>query len=321
MTNKEIIKIDKKKDLRSEEWYRSLIEDLMAIIVEKVWASREEFMTCWWLVGKRIDKEKGNFKKTGLETKREIIQKIAKDLGKSDRTVYYAWKFYLKCPKKENFETALQSFIVKKEVKEGKNLSWHKIVRNYLSETKESKIELPKGKYQVIYMDIPWAYDVDLSTGATRSPENSYSVMDLEKIKNFGLRVRELAADDCVLFMWITAPKLNWMGEVLEAFGFEYKTNLIWDKVKPNLGHYSSVRHEILIIAGKGKCAPTCDGETIQSIDSVQSIEKSSRHSEKPLEFMDIIDKLYPSYRKIELFARNKEKRKGWDYWGQEAKT
>ena len=183
--------------------------------------------------------------------------------------------------------------------------------------------EMPEGKYQVIYMDIPWKYDVDLSKGATRSPENNYPVMDLEEIKNFGKKVIELAADNCVLFMWITAPKLNWMNDVLNACGFEYKTNLIWDKIKPNMGHYSSVRHEILIIAGKGNSAPTCDGKTIQSIDSVQSIEKSSKHSEKPLEFMDIIDKLYPNpnWKKIELFARNKNKRLNWDYWGEEAKS
>mgnify|MGYP001603500783 CR=1 FL=1 len=178
--------------------------------------------------------------------------------------------------------------------------------------------ELPEGKYQVIYMDLPWKYDVDLSTGATRSPENNYPVMDLEEIKEFGKKVKDLAANNCVLFMWITAPKLNWMNEVLEACGFEYKTNLIWDKIKPNLGHYSSVRHEILIIAGRGKCAPICDGKTIQSIDSVQSIEKSSRHSEKPDKFKDIIDMLYPDYKKIELFARKKEDRKNWSFWGNE---
>ena len=78
------------------------------------------------------------------------------------------------------------------------------------------------------------------------------------------------------------------------------------------------MRHEILIIAGKGNCSPTCDGKSIQSIDSVQSIEKTSRHSEKPIEFVEIIEKLYPDYKKIELFARNPKKRKGWDYWGDE---
>ena len=180
---------------------------------------------------------------------------------------------------------------------------------------------LPEGKYQVIYCDIPWKYDVDLSRGATRSPENNYPVMDLDTIKDFGEEVNKLATDNCVLFMWITSPKLNWMNDVLEACKFEYKTSLIWDKIKPNLGHYSSVRHEILIIAGRGNSAPTCDGKAIQSIDSVQSIEKSSRHSEKPLEFMDIIDKLYPNWKKIELFARNKNKRPNWRYWGAEANT
>ena len=94
------------------------------------------------------------------------------------------------------------------------------------------------------------------------------------------------------------------------------KPRVPWDKVKPNMGHYSSVRHEILIIAGKGTCAPTVDGKIIQSIDSVQSIPKSARHSEKPHEFYNIIETLYPDTKKIELFARNK--RKGWDNWGNE---
>lgn len=176
---------------------------------------------------------------------------------------------------------------------------------------------LPEGKYQVIYADPPWAYDVDLSSGATRSPENNYPVMELDELVEFGEKVREISAENCILFMWITAPKLNWMNDILEAWGFEYKTNLIWDKIKPNMGHYSSVRHEILIIAGKGTCSPHTDGATIQSVDSVQSIEKSPRHSEKPQEFMEIIEKLYPDTKKIELFARNK--RDGWESWGNDA--
>lgn len=177
--------------------------------------------------------------------------------------------------------------------------------------------DLPENKYQLIYADPPWMYDVDLSSGATRSPENNYPVMDLDTLVKFGEKVKEISNKDCVLFMWITAPKLNWMNPVLDAWGFDYKTNLIWDKIKPNMGHYSSVRHEILIIAGKGNCAPTCDGKTIQSIDSVQSIEKSIRHSEKPVEFRKIIETLYPTHKKIELFARG-ESAKGWTFWGNE---
>ncbi|MBA7590627.1 hypothetical protein ES708_32754 [subsurface metagenome] len=171
----------------------------------------------------------------------------------------------------------------------------HKYFKLPLRIVEISTIPPPEGQYNVIYADIPWEYDVDLSRGTTRSPENNYPVMDLDKIKKFGEEiVKKISYVNCILFMWITAPKLNWMNDVLEDFGFEYKTNLIWDKVKPLMGHYSSVRHEILIIAGKGICSPICDGKTIQSIDSVQSIEKSPRHSEKPEEFMRIIEKLYP---------------------------
>ena len=178
-------------------------------------------------------------------------------------------------------------------------------------------ISLPEGKYNVIYADPPWEYDVDLAH--TRSPENHYPVMSLEEIKNFGEKVKQISADNCVLFMWITAPKLNWMMDVLNSWGFEYKTNLIWDKVKHNMGHYSSVRHEILVIAGKGSAAPKCDGTTIQSIDSVQVIDKTTIHSQKPIEFMEIIEKLYPNSKKIELFARNI--REGWEGWGNELPT
>lgn len=185
-----------------------------------------------------------------------------------------------------------------------------------LDQPEKKEVRPPEGKYQVIYADPPWKYDVDLSTNASRSPENNYPVMDLKDLIEFGDKVKEISNKDCILFMWITAPKLNWMNDVLQAWDFEYKTNLIWDKIKPNMGHYSSVRHEILIIAGKGTCSPTCSGVDIQSIDSVQSIEKSARHSEKPKEFYEIIEKLYPDYNKIELFARNE--RPGWTSWGNQ---
>ena len=299
------------KSIEQEEWYNSLIEDCQSILTEGIWNYRLTLIKTYYLLGKRILEDEDKFTKAGY-LKDGMSSQVTTSLRMvSQRTIERAIQFtrYVEKELKGNLDL----------LPGGKNISWHKICNELLPEPKKENIPLPEGKYQVIYADIPWAYDVDLSKGATRSPENNYPVMDLEKIKNFGLRVRELATDDCVLFMWITAPKLNWMGEVLEAFGFEYKTNLIWDKVKPNLGHYSSVRHEILVIAGKGNCAPICDGKTIQSIDSVQSIEKSSRHSEKPLEFMDIIDKLYPDYKKIELFARNKDKRRNWSYWGDQA--
>lgn len=78
------------------------------------------------------------------------------------------------------------------------------------------------------------------------------------------------------------------------------------------MGHYNSVRHELLLVCTKGSCTP----ENIKLFDSVQSIEKTSKHSEKPEEFREIIETLYPSGNRIELFARKKID--NWDSWGDE---
>lgn len=282
-----------KKEI-TNNWYQELLQDLKKLEFTGIVLTK-------WNIGKRIIQDELKFGRPEYGSKR--IENIARDLDTNSRELWLCVQFAKKCDSVTQLE----------------NKSWRYITHNLLPESrpKPETPELPKGKYQVIYADIPWEYDVDLSRGATRNPENVYPVMDLNEIKEFGLKVREIAHKDCVLFLWITAPKLNWLNETLEAWGFEYKTNLIWDKIKPNLGHYSSVRHEILIIAGKGKSAPLCDGKTIQSIDSVQSIEKSTKHSEKPEEFRKIIETLYPNTKKIELFARKSTK--GWDAWGLEA--
>ena len=78
------------------------------------------------------------------------------------------------------------------------------------------------------------------------------------------------------------------------------------------LGHYNSVRHEFLLICGRGSCAPT--KPTLY--DSVQVIERTG-HSEKPERFREIIDELYPEGRRLELFAR-REPPAPWERWGNE---
>ena len=77
------------------------------------------------------------------------------------------------------------------------------------------------------------------------------------------------------------------------------------------MGHYNSVRHEMLLIATKGSCMP----DIPKLYDSVQSIERTG-HSEKPEEFINIIDTIYPLGNRLELFARNKVE--GWDVYGNE---
>lgn len=168
---------------------------------------------------------------------------------------------------------------------------------------------LPDGKYDVIYADPPWPYEdhgvtVDPGYGGTRW---HYPSMTVDEI--CALPIGELAAGDCALFIWVTSPKLDQVWPVIAAWGFEYKTSFIWDKVKHNYGYYNSVRHELLLVAGRGRSTP----EVARLFDSVQVVERVG-HSEKPEVFREIIETLYPSARKIELFARRPAA--GWDTWG-----
>jgi len=120
--------------------------------------------------------------------------------------------------------------------------------------------------------------------------ERHYDCLDDNQLCEFrpdGKRlVKELADDNSVLFMWVTAPMLERSFLIIKAWGFEYKTFFVWDKVKHNVGYYNSVRAELLLVCTRGSCTP----DTGKLIDSVQSIERSNKHSQKPVEFYDIIE-------------------------------
>jgi len=173
--------------------------------------------------------------------------------------------------------------------------------------------EWPKGKYRVIYADPPWEYGDERSGGSYGGAIDHYPTMSLQELHD--LPVQDLTEDNAVLFMWATSPVFKDTFDLLESWGFKYKTQFVWDKVKHNMGHYNSVRHELLLIATKGSCTP----DKKKLIDSVQTIERTEKHSEKPEEFRNIIDTLYTYGNKIELFARKKVD--GWDAYGNEVTT
>lgn len=166
----------------------------------------------------------------------------------------------------------------------------------------------PSGKYRVFYADPPWKYG-DQLTESYGSTKYHYPVMSISDLCL--LPIKELSEENAVLFMWVTSPLLDECWAVIKAWGFEYKTSFVWDKIKHNMGHYNSVRHELLLVCTKGSCLP----DSPKLIDSVQSIERTE-HSKKPDEFRNIIDQLYTHGKKIELFARGKYD--GWDAWGNE---
>ena len=172
----------------------------------------------------------------------------------------------------------------------------------------ESTPVIPDGKFNVIYADPPWKYDFgfDIHGAADRH----YHTMTIQELCD--LPIPEIVEDNAVLFMWVTSPKLFDANKVITAWGFEYKTSFVWDKVKHVMGHYNSVRHEFLLVCVKGSFPKQSD--TLH--DSVITIERSDEHSEKPEYFRQLIEDMYPKSKKIELFARKPAE--GWASWGNE---
>jgi N6-adenosine-specific RNA methylase IME4 len=172
----------------------------------------------------------------------------------------------------------------------------------------ESTPVIPDGKFNVIYADPPWKYDFgfDIHGAADRH----YHTMTIQELCD--LPIPEIVEDNAVLFMWVTSPKLFDANKVITAWGFEYKTSFVWDKVKHVMGHYNSVRHEFLLVCVKGSFPKQSD--TLH--DSVITIERSDEHSEKPEYFRQLIEDMYPKSKKVELFARKHAE--GWSVWGNE---
>lgn len=184
-----------------------------------------------------------------------------------------------------------------------------KAARAVTQESKEEAPALPSGKYRVFYADPPWSYGNTMPEGTTQ-PDDYYPLMSTPAIA--ALPIKDLAEDNAVLFLWTTSPHLEECFEVIRGWGFKYKTSFVWDKIKHNMGHYNSVRHEFLLVCTRGSCTP----DVPKLFDSVQSIERTG-HSVKPEEFRQIIDTIYPHGKRVELFARRPVD--GWDRWGNES--
>ena len=251
---------------------------------------------------KETPKNKGQILRGNSLEPRENIQTL-KEIGIT-KDQSSKWQKIADIPE-DKFEDYLS---VQKEISTASILNYKK---NIDRDTRMEIIETPRleGKYRIIYADPPWKYDSDFMDKYGHA-KSQYATMDLDELCE--LPIKDLLMPNSVLFLWITSPKLPWAFPLMDAWGFEYKSSFVWDKVKHNMGHYNSVRHEFLLIGGKGSSTP----DIRELHDSVISIEKSRKHSEKPEYFRNMIDKLYPTGDRIELFAR--EKFEGWNSWGFE---
>ena len=171
------------------------------------------------------------------------------------------------------------------------------------------------GEYKIIYADPPWNYD---DQGCRGTMAHHYSGMSVDDIK--ALPVRNLAADDAVLFIWVTYPFLREGLDVIEAWGFKYKTIAFqWVKTYPSgsdffgLGRWTRGNTEPCLLGVKGK-PKRCDSGISQIIRS-----RVREHSRKPDVVREKIVQLMGNYPRVELFAR--QRFEGWDVWGDEAPT
>lgn len=166
------------------------------------------------------------------------------------------------------------------------------------------------GVFPVIYADPPWRYEHSVSD--SRMIENQYPTMPLADICQ--LPVSNIATPDAVLFLWATSPKLAEAMQVIESWGFVYRSCIVWDKERIGMGYYARQQHELLLIAARGEL-PT--PEPANRPGSVVRLARSEEHSQKPQEFYQLIERMYPEYSKIELFSRSP--RGGWVAWGNQA--
>jgi len=170
---------------------------------------------------------------------------------------------------------------------------------------------LPEGIFDIILADPPWPYYLPLR-GA---PDAHYKTMSLEDICSLeveGVSIQEKIADNAILFLWATNPQNKVAHRVIESWGFTYVTNMAWVKDRWGTGYYLRGKHELLLIAKRGDIPPPIEEVRPSSVLNAPVRE----HSRKPDEVYDMIEKMYPNRRYLELFARNV--REGWTAWGLE---
>ncbi len=191
------------------------------------------------------------------------------------------------------------------------------VAKKFKRERKEKALgnkqaALPSKKFGVIYADPPWKFEPRSDQGGLeKSADNHYPTMTAADIK--ALPICDLAADDCVVWLWVTVPCLEHGLAALDSWGFSYASHYIWQKDKIGHGFWNRNNHEILLIGTRGNIPCPAPGSQLQSCLEYPT----GKHSEKPVEFAYMIEHYYPTLPKIELFARHA--RKGWERWGKEA--
>jgi N6-adenosine-specific RNA methylase IME4 len=289
-----------KRDITQDEWmyvFKALkqVEGCVQFWIGDCLAYRQQK----WSMYEDIAEETGYDKQT-LKNLKTISEKVPSTVRLPDLSFTHHAEVASLTPEK-------QELFLNKAVEE--KLSVRELREKIRKDKHSDKIvkELPKGVYEIIYCDPPWRYD--FAETDNRKIENQYPTMDIEEIKNLKL---PHIAENALLLIWATAPKLIEALQVIESWGFKYKTHGIWDKCKIGMGYWFRGQHELLLVATRGNFSPPEPENRNSSIYS----ESREQHSNKPYFYYEWIEHSFGAKNKIELFSRNK--RDGWESWGNE---
>jgi N6-adenosine-specific RNA methylase IME4 len=233
----------------------------------------------------------------GQESIGEARDKIAKYLGVGRTTIERA-EAVVEAAEEEPEE---YGHLVEQMDRSGKVANAYRrlVVSRQAKELNARPPELPQGPFHVIVADPPWRYDSGSSL--------PYPTMPLEEIKS--LPISELAEDDAVLWLWTTNAHLRFAFDVVDAWGFEYKTVLTWAKDRMGTGEWLRGQSEHCLLATRGKPV-FMHGNRSTLLTAVRR-----EHSRKPEEFYSLVEATCPG-SKLELFCR--QRRTGWGSFGND---
>jgi N6-adenosine-specific RNA methylase IME4 len=196
--------------------------------------------------------------------------------------------------------------------KEEKKQEREKQIEEVRQKIEQEEIVAPSGKFDVIAIDPPWAYDEKGGFSSDQhDPDGNrggvdYPTMTVEQIGKIDLP----AKDNSVLFLWTTHAFLRDSFALLDQWGYTYKATIVWDKERMGMGRTIRLQCEFCLLAIKGR--PIIEGASERDIIR----EARREHSRKPEAFYAMVERMCMG-RKLDYFSR--EQRKGWDTYGAEA--
>jgi len=253
---------------------------------------------------KATERAKGGqpYQKSTGNTSEPVRQPTLADLGLTKKESSRA-QFIADLPEDVFEEIESGNITAHEAIKQIKIKKREEEIKKQKEEIEAGAIELPQGKYEVIVIDPPWNY------GSSYDPEAFRGTTDYPEMTHKELKTLDIpAANNCVLFLW-TTHKFIWDAkELLDLWGFEYRSILVWDKGKMGIGKLLRLQCEFCLIGIKGH--PVFDNDGTHR-DIIR--EERREHSRKPDAFYEMVDALCIG-RKLDMFGR--EKRNGWDIFG-----